>query len=311
MIFVLIINDMKKIALLLLLFITLDTLHAQVIRIATYQYADNNRIKNIQPFADHLKNKYGYETSVSSYPTVHAFIDAIQRNEVDIAFINSFGYLLLEAAGKEYPMHPVAALEVKADARDNYKTALVISPRTKANTLADLKSLSPQLRLALVSKGSTSGNLVPRLALSTAGIKQPEKSFASFEYMHTHAAAIEAVLNGKADVAATGNNEYDKYLALDSSNKGRLKLLWLSPEIPLGPVLFSNRFGSAVGRELQTAILQLHEHDSASLEAIKSGWSEAKQTTHFVLIDSTHYEPLKSLNKDPEEFKRILKEFVQ
>ena len=105
---------MKKITLLVVFLSSVIALQAQAIRIATYQYADNNRIKNIQPFADHLKSKYGYETSVKSYPTVHAFIDAIQKNEVDIAFINSFGYLLLEASGKQYPMHPVAALEVKS-----------------------------------------------------------------------------------------------------------------------------------------------------------------------------------------------------
>ena len=302
---------MKKITLLVVFLSSVIALQAQAIRIATYQYADNNRIKNIQPFADHLKSKYGYETSVKSYPTVHAFIDAIQKNEVDIAFINSFGYLLLEASGKQYPMHPVAALEVKADAKDNYKTTLVISPNAKAKKLADLKTLAPTLRLALVSKGSTSGNLVPRLALSAAGIKQPEKSFRSFEYTQTHAAAIEAVLNGKADVAAMGNNEYDKYLLLDSNNKKKLKLLWLSPEIPLGPVLFNNRFGSAVGGELQKAILELQVQNNAALEAIKAGWSEAKQTTHFTIIDDTHYDPLRKLNKNPEEFKRILKEFTE
>ena len=302
---------MKKITLLVVFLSSVIALQAQAIRIATYQYADNNRIKNIQPFADHLKSKYGYETSVKSYPTVHAFINAIQKNEVDIAFINSFGYLLLEASGKQYPMHPVAALEVKADAKDNYKTALVISPNAKAKKLADLKTLAPTLRLALVSKGSTSGNLVPRLALSAAGIKQPEKGFRSFEYTQTHAAAIEAVLNGKADVAAMGNNEYDKYLLLDSNNKKKLKLLWLSPEIPLGPVLFNNRFGSAVGGELQNAILELHKQDNAALDAIKAGWSEAKQTTHFTIIDDTRYDPLRKLNKNPEEFKRILKEFTE
>ena len=302
---------MKKFKLLLLFLILLGTLQAQVIRIATYQYADNNRIKNIQPFADHLRNKYGYETSVKSYPTVHAFIEAIQKNEVDIAFINSFGYLLLEASGKQYPMHPVAALEVKADARDNYKTALVISSNLKAKKLGDLKKLAPTLRLALVSKGSTSGNLVPRLALSEVGIKQPEKKFRSFEYAQTHAAAIEAVLNGRADVAAMGNNEYDKFMVLDSNNKKKVKLLWLSPEIPLGPVLFNNRFGSAVGGELQKAILELHEQDKAALDAIKAGWSEARQTTHFTIINDTHYEPLRKLNKNPEEFRRILREFTE
>ncbi len=302
---------MKKNILLVLAMLALTVMHAQVIRLATYQYADNDRIKNIQPFANHLKAKYQYKTSVKSYPTVHALIEAVQNNEADIAFINSFGYLLLEASGKPYPMHPVAALEVRNDAKDNYKTAIIVAAGVQLENISGLKPKAKDLRLALVNKGSTSGNLVPRLAFSAAGIKDPEQSFATFEYTKTHAAAIEAVLNGKADIAAMGNNEYDKYMAMDSTNKQKLKLLWLSPEIPLGPVLFNNRFGSAVGAELQNALLELHLHDTAALDAIKAGWSEAKQTTQFIPISKSHYDALRKINKNKKEFGRILKEFTQ
>lgn len=302
---------MKKNMLLLLALLATALSYAQVIRVATYQYADNDRIKNIQPFARYLTTKYHYETSVKSYPTVQALIEAVQNNEADIAFINSFGYLLLEASGKPYPMHPVAVLEVRADAKDNYKTAVLVAAGVQLKNISGLKTKAGSLRLALVNKGSTSGNLVPRLAFAANGIKDPEKSFASFEYTKTHAAAIEALLNGKADIAAMGNNEYDKYLAMDSANKQKLKLLWLSPEIPLGPVLFNNRFGSAVGGELQNALLELHLHDTAALDAIKAGWSEAKQTTHFKSINTSHYDALRKINKNKKELSRILEEFTQ
>src|SRR5690606_6817127 len=98
--------------------------HAQTLRIATYQYADNNRIKNIQPFADRLKTKHGMDTEVKSYPTIHDMIEGIQNDEVDIAFINTFGYFLLETSEKSYPMIPGYTLAVKSDAVDNYKTAI-------------------------------------------------------------------------------------------------------------------------------------------------------------------------------------------
>jgi phosphonate transport system substrate-binding protein len=301
---------MKRILFFLFFICAASYLHAQSIRLATYQYADNNRIKNIQPLADHLNSKYGYEVTVKSYPTVHDFIKAIQDNEVDIALINTFGYLLLEASGKPYSMHPIAALDLKADAKDNYKTAVLIHPSVNAKSLTELKKYSSTLRLALVSRGSTSGNLVPRLALSGAGIPDVEKSFASMEYAKTHAAAVEAILNNKADVAAMGHTEYEKYLKLDQLNKDKMRLLWLSPEIPLGPVLFNNRFGSAIGGELQRAILELHLHDNNALESIKSGWSEAKQTTHFIQINTSHYDAFKKVLGKQKALVRILNQFA-
>jgi phosphonate transport system substrate-binding protein len=302
--------NMKRIVCLLLFIGAALYLPAQSIRLATYQYAHNDRIKNIQPFADHLKNKYGYEVTVKSYATVHAFIKAIQDNEVDIALINTFGYLLLEASGMPYSMHPVAALDLRTDAKDNYKTAVLINPSVKANKLADLKKISSKLKLALVSPGSTSGNLVPRLALSGAGLPEAEKSFANVEYAKTHAAAVEAILHNNADVAAMGHTEYEKYVKQDPLNEKKMKLLWLSPEIPLGPVLFNNRFGSAVGGELQRAILELHLHDNKALESIKAGWSEAKQTTHFVQINATHYNAFKKVLGKKKDLMRILKQFA-
>ena len=107
---------------------------AQDLRIATYQYADNNRIANIAPLAAHLKANYGINSTVHSYPTVHTFIAAIRNGEVDIALINTFGYFLLEASGKPYPMQPVLALEVPATARDNYKTAFLVNQTSAITT---------------------------------------------------------------------------------------------------------------------------------------------------------------------------------
>jgi phosphonate transport system substrate-binding protein len=301
---------MKRTLSLLLFLCAAFYLPAQTIRLATYQYADNDRVKNIQPLADHLKNQYGYEVTVKSYPTVHAFIQAIQDDEVDIALINTFGYFLLEASGKPYPMRPVAALDVKADAKDNYKTAILIHPSVKANSLSDLKIRSGKLQLTLVAKGSTSGNLVPRLALSGAGMPDVEKYFASVNYAGTHAAAIETILNRKADVAAMGYTEYEKYVSRDTLHTTKMKLLWLSPEIPLGPVLFNNRFGNAVGGELQNAILELQLHNNAALASIKAGWSEAKQATHFIPINALHYDAFKKVLGEQKDLMRILHQFA-
>jgi phosphonate transport system substrate-binding protein len=282
---------------------------AQPLVIATYQYADNNRISNVQPLADHIAAKTGQAVEVKSYKTVHLLIEAIQKNEVDIALINSFGYFMLEASATAYPMKPYAVLRVKENAKDNYKTAIIIADRFAADTLRDIKKIAASLRLMLVSPGSTSGNLVPRLAFNSVGLKNPETDFKQVSYGKNHKAAIDSVIFGKADIATVGSTEYFSLLK-DSSRAKQIKLLWLSPEIPLGPLLINNRVAAPLRDSIVALLLELHHSNTAALEAVKKGWSEAAQTDQFIRLPKDYYKPFRKQSGDKKTMAKIIKQFV-
>jgi phosphonate transport system substrate-binding protein len=282
---------------------------AQPLVIATYQYADNNRIANIQPLADHLAAKTGEAVEVKSYATVHLLIEAIQKNEVDIALINSFGYFMLEASPAAHPMKPYAVLRVKENAKDNYKTAIIIADRYQADTLRDVKQMASSLRLMLVSPGSTSGNLVPRLAFNSVGLKNPETDFKQVNYGKNHKAAVDSVILGKADIATVGSTEYFSLLK-DSIRAKQIKLLWLSPEIPLGPLLINNRVATPLRNSIVALLLNLHQTNTPALEAVKKGWSEAAQTDQFIRLPKNYYKPFRKQSGDEKTMAKIIKQFV-
>lgn len=283
--------------------------HAQSLRIATYQYADNNRIKNIQPFADLLKTKHGMDMEVKSYPTIHDMIEGIQNDEVDIAFINTFGYFLLETSEKNYPMTPAYTLAVKSDAVDNYKTAIITPAGSSLKSLEDVIKTSSQSRLMLVAKGSTSGNLVPRLAFSHIGLADCEKNFKSVGYAGNHILAIQSIINQQADIAAMGFTEYEKIIR-DPAMAAKLKLIWRSPEIPLGPVLLHKSLHDLTRSKIEKALQSLHVENKHVLESVKEGWSEAKYATHYISINDSYYDNFrKTLGKD-KDLQRILKQFA-
>lgn len=279
---------------------------AQTLRIAVYQYADNPRIKNLQPLADHLQKELGIATHVKSYPTVHDLNRGMREGEVDVAFISTFGYLLLNATQQEHPMKPVAAL-VAPDAKDNYKTAFICKRSAKLSAFRDLKT-AKDLRMAFVATGSTSGNLVPRLLLTRIGIADADLHFASIRYSGTHSRAIQWLLEDSADVAAMGSTEWDK---LDSVKKHSLQLLSLSTEIPLGPVLLNKNLDKGIEQKIITQLLRLHEVNAMALNVLKAAWSEAKQATHFISIRPNYYQPyLQQFGKDAEVHK-IIRQFAQ
>lgn len=280
----------------------------QPIRLATYTYATNNRINNLTPFAKALEAEMERPVEIQSFPDVESFVAGIKSDQVDVGFINTLGYLIL-ALDNEY-MEPVATLKVKEDAVDNYKTVLL----TNAESVTDLASISANansLSMMFVAPGSTSGNLVPRLMLSSIGIKNPEESFNKVAYGGNHTSTFDLLKEGITDLCAIGSNEYYKQIAADTSLVSSTSLLWISEEIPLGPILLNKRFSAADRARIISLVLKLHETDPLALASIKEGWSEAKQAEKFHAITDKYYDNFRLVNGNRTDLSNILKQFVR
>lgn len=299
---------MKYLSLLLFAFFIHQS-WAQKIVLATYQYADNNRLENIRPLAQYLSDSTGLQVEVKSYPTVHQFIESIQKNEVDIALINTFGYLLLEAAQTKYDMKPFAVLKVREGVENNYKTAVLARADFPVDAIENVKTVASAARLGLVNIGSTSGNLLPRLKLAAVGIDTPENLFQSVEYCGNHKQAVEMLLESKTDICAVGSTEYFNLIA-DKNRAEKVKLLWLSPEIPLGPVLLHKRLSKVNRQRIIAHLLKLDNTSPAALEAVKSGWSEAKQAYKYIEIEKSYYNPFKNQFGSKRSMEKILRQFA-
>lgn len=273
--------------------------------IATYQYADNPRIKNIEPFAHYFGNIYGLKTEVKSYPGVSELLLAMEREEVDVAFMNTFGYLMLKEQSSAWETG--AVLTVPADKLNAYKSVLVTGRNIPESNLHEILTNASDFTLVLVSPGSTSGNLVPRLKLASMQPGYPERFFLEVQYAKTHQAAMERALNGEFAVCAFGSNEYYS-LGADTV---KLKKLWESPPIPLGPVVYRKSLSESLRDELQKALLELHDQNPEALESIKSGWTEAAPANRFIKVDDSYYESLLQLSNNRDVALMIIRHFSQ
>ncbi len=276
------------------------------LRLATYTYATNDRMANLEPLAAMLEARLERPVAIKSYPDVASFISGIRSNEVDIALINTLGYLLLSLDNDH--MEPVATLHVKDDAKDNYKTVLLTNQEGIRN-LDDLRQYQSELAVQFVAEGSTSGNLVPRLLLSSMGIKSPDTQFRSVTYGGNHTSTFERLVSGESQVCAIGSNEYFQQITTDPSLLSSIDLLWISDEIPLGPVLL-NKALIAQDQELITnLLLQLHVDRKDVLESIKDGWSEAKQAHRYYAITDDYYDDFRKVNGNSTDLADILQLF--
>jgi len=304
----------NKNIILVLLIVLIGLLHSgcdnniQPLRLATYTYSTNNRINNLKPLSQELEKVLKRPVQIKSYPDVASFIEGIKSGEVDVGLINTLGYLLLSLDNKN--MEPVATLKVKKDAIDNYKTVLLTNNKSITDLNA-LKNNSDSLSIMFVAEGSTSGNLVPRLLLSSIGIKSPEKQFKEVKYGGNHTSTFSKLIEGESDICAIGSNEYFKQIQADSTLLNSNKLLWISEEIPLGPLLLNNSLTDSDKEKITGLFLNLHKDNFTTLQSIKEGWSEAKQAEKFHPIADSYYDNFRMVNGNTTDLSNILDLFVK
>lgn len=276
------------------------------IRLATYTYATNDRIDNMKLLSQELEKRLQRNVQMKSYSDIESFIAGIKSNHVDIGLINTLGYLILSSDNEH--MIPVANMHIEEDAVDNYKTVLL----TNNDSIGDYSVLADKaemLTMMFVKEGSTSGNLVPRLFLSAINIPSPESQFKEVKYGGNHTSTFEKLVDGEADLCAIGSNEYYKQIQADSTLGNKVKLLWISDEIPLGPVLMNKELSLKEKDIISNLLLNLHTENLKAFESIKSGWSEAKQADKFQLISDEYYDSFREVNGNRTYLNDILKMF--
>ncbi|MBX2961423.1 MAG: PhnD/SsuA/transferrin family substrate-binding protein [Cyclobacteriaceae bacterium] len=277
----------------------------QKLVVATYQYADNPRIKNIEPFALQFGEANNLRVEVKSYPSVQELLMALENEEVDVAFMNTFGYLMLKEKSQAYEAGVV--LNIPKEKENAYKSVIATGANISENTLEQVVANASDFVLVLVNPGSTSGNLVPRLKLASMQPGYPERFFLEVQYTNNHALAVARALKGEVALCAFGSAEYYK-LGADTV---KLKKLWESPPIPLGPVVYRKKLPVSLRDELQKALLELHIQNPEALESIKAGWTEAIPADRYIPVTDAYYESLLQLSNNPSVSMTIIRNFAR
>ncbi len=238
--------------------------------VATYAYPHRDRAAAIQPLADYLARRGRHPVQVRLFPSPTALVDALRAGQVDVAVPNLHGYLQTRRWHEQVTTLPVP--QVPALQADRYRAVLVA--RAGVDSMAVLKRDASRLRLVLVGKDSASGGFVPVQHLRVQGL-QPATSFAAVAYAGSHAAALQAVVDGKADVAALAADVYD------AARPQAVMELWRSDPIPPGPLLC--RPGPGVPCQAITAwLLEAHAAAPAVMAGLRAGWPEFGDATTFM-----------------------------
>lgn len=278
--------------------------------VATYAYGDNNRLSTIQPIAQQMAEALRANLQLKSYRTVTGLVEAMRQGEADVAFMDPYGYLLLQT-DRRSAVFPLAVLDMSSATLVPPTSCLVASKASGILSLADLNQNRLDYSLVFGKRHSASGELLPRLLLNSLNIPDPERQLRLVEYADSHASALLEAKKGVSDLAALSAVEYEKQLESGELKEGEVTLLWKSEREMPGPVVCRPSLSASDREKLQKVLLKAHRKNPEALAQIRRGWPEAWQATRYRLVVREDYLSIRTLANSPQNLRLVLEQHLK
>ena len=195
---------------------------------------------------------YHFESRVStSYSLV---VEALGAEQCDIAFLNTFGYVL---AHDKYEAEPL--LVVIRNGRLSYRGQIIATANFDGGDLDTLDDLRGK-RFAFVNPNSTSGYLYPAGLLKVHGI-DPDRDFEQAVNAGSHFNVVMAVYQGQVDAGATFTDARDLVLKDYPNVKEKVKVLTYTDKIPNDTVTVRKGLPLPMKEKLKNALMDLSRYE--------------------------------------------------
>ncbi len=210
-------------------------------------------------FQDYLADKLGTSVSLKQRRTYEEINDLLARKKVQMAFTCTGGYLSgRKSFGLELLAVPVMG------GKTSYRSYIVTRADTPATSLLDLQDTV----FAFTDPLSLTGYIYPTATLNKMG-RTTTDFFQKTFFTESHDKSIEAVATGVADGAAVDSLIFDALLKQQDSFAGRLKIVEISEEFGMPPVVVPPGVSPELKRKLLKVLLSM-EHDPAGKKVLHS-----------------------------------------
>ena len=237
--------------------------------------------QRFEPLAAYLSERMGIAVKLSILSRYGNIIDRIKEEEVDGAFLGSFtGALAISQLG----VVPLAR-PVNNDGTSTYFGYIFARKDSNIKETADMKGKT----LALVERATTAGYVFPLAWFKLQGVKDINTYFSDHFFAGSHDAAIDAVLNNKADIGAAKNTIYERMRGLHPRVDKELVILASSPRVPSNGLCVRNNLPEKHKEQLKNLLLNLHQDEKGVNVLLKLG---AKR---FVATSKEDYQPVINL----------------
>ncbi len=246
----------------------------------TEQFAD---------FAAYLSREIGIPVKLRIVGDYAAVIEGQRAEQIHIAYYGPASYARARMIGVKTTAF---ATEVGKGGVKGYYSVLWVKANSPYHKVEDLKGKN----IAFVDANSTSGNNVPRYALSKMGIKA-EDFFSKVIYSGSHTNAIMALNQGTVDVAANQwfsetDSEVTRMADKGMVKKEDFRVIYKSDQIVNSPIAYLDSLPADLKKKIEQAILDFAKKDKAAFDKFSNGKYEP-----FQPVSHDAYLPVIELNK--------------
>jgi len=240
------------------------------------------------PFVNYLSKELGTKVTLRIANDYAAVIEGQRSGNIHVASYGPSSYARAFTTGAK--IEPFA-IETNLDGTKGYHSVLWVKTDSPYKKIEDLKGKN----LCLVDPNSTSGNNVPRFAMSKMGIV-PEQFFGKVVYAGSHENAVLGVQQGTCDAAFNWWNDESESNLLRMSRKNMVKaedfrVIFKSEQIVNSPMAYLSDLPAELKAKLKEAVLDLPKKDPEIFKKITDGKAGPWES-----VEHKAYEPIIELN---------------
>lgn len=179
-----------------------------------------------------------------------AVVQGLQAGRIDIAELGPATYVQMQRSGAVAV--PFAAMVNTAGALSRYRALLVVRRSARWRGWQDLRGAT----LSLVDPASTSGALLPRLAMRKQTGMELEEYFSRVSYAGSHNRALSAVRDGLVDAAFVSSERLELAQERGLVKADELRTLWTSAPLPTDALVMRRKLCPALQARLRQVFVQ-------------------------------------------------------
>ena len=258
---------------------------------------ESDQLRRSECVAEPLKAATGVsEVQFFPSPDYNGVIQGLLGGTIDIAIMGASSYAAIYLQDED-AVDPILTTQ-QEDGSTGYHTIMVARSDSGITDLASSKGK----KLGFADPDSTSGYLIPNVALPNDLGMPIEEFYSETGFGGGHENLVLGVLDGTWDVGTTfgsGQGEFSE--GYTSGNlrimvdKGMLDMddlveIWQSPIIPNGPLMVSNALPAEMKEKIEAFFLALPETDFECFDAFTAGgytnFVEASPEMYQTIIDA-------------------------
>ena len=249
-----------------------------------------------KPVTDRMENLTGKKIQFFMPTSYASVVEGLLSKFVDVAVLGPYSYVIANSKDKSIEVFATYAKRPghMQEEGPGYRGVLISKRGSKFTSIDSLKGST----LGLTDPGSTSGNLMPRVAFTKVIGKDLEKFFGKVVYTGSHELSSVAVVEGKVDAAFVATHRFDNVVNKGEASLDGVNILWKSDPIPQDPFVYRNTLCENIKAKIRETFLDLKGQPGAKkfLDNVKSN--------KFVKMSSDDYNIIRDLKKAKDARKK-------